>query len=1350
MVKPYIHWDPSANATLHVMPGEGPFIVDSAVNPQLFPLVVSKSESLEMYDDPRVDYIQGMKIVSGTPPKDGLRVSQYQYMPDGMTTGVGPGEPLPLDLLAVLPPPWSSSPLYTTLGWRMQLRGYIGSAKNTGFAADVKVKWADRDMRNISDTRGGFTGLNVRSCWNQPGFFTAFTNGFGLVHGKTPATANWYRTAYYYSAGSGTYGTNTIDNGIDNGFYRIILSGGASSLIRVQYWSGGGWVETDVFAQDLTALIPPIDDWREMVMIRADLFAGQNMVQPPTPPSWPDAETWFSLIETTQFEPFVIDVANWSYRDWIRHWDWLVDGSYRDYAIERQLPVKDLIHNTPGLRGAPSNLRVSDVDLGICVEFNDLTFLRSEAQYDQYGINNTGYVSPVPMDDTEYGHQVPFAMAGRFKFKDMEGWNQSYPIDILAAGAPWSTSPTTVYGIGIYWEFTGPEVGQGKLVLRARDVVAAVWVDIEVQFDAEDWDEQPVELAWAWSGARGWTIGRENYELRLLVNGATRGTVINQNFRIKGANDIQIGSMVGMSSTPNRRCFSGLFREAMVFVDAMTDQDFRTAWGDTAGFDNPSFEIASSDGRPGEAESWFWQSFQAIRGWAGFNEYHARLVQWATAFEEFAAGFHFPHAWIFANEAERLAAIDLTWQAIAAAEQNSWWAIAYGNEVFVALSYDGTNRVMRSTDLGLSWSPIADTESNGWAGIAYGNGVFVGVAYGGTNRVMRSTDFGLSWSPVAAAEANLWRSVAYGAGVFVAVSSSGTNQVMRSTDLGLTWQAVAAAEANSWADVTYGNGVFIAVANDGTNRVMRSTDLGQSWSPVAAAEANIWRSVTYGNSVFVAVASSGTNRVMRSTDLGLSWSPIVAAEQNSWRGIAYGNGVFVAVATTGTNRIMQSTDLGQSWLPVAATEQNSWQDVTYGGGVFVAITYNGTNRVMRSGFGFFTADDVGKMAWQQSDDTKWILDNYSPIEWSEADVGTNEDWINDFVQILYALFNDGIPLYETTLEIFAIWNFSPFAPPGLTIGPPWLDAYTLIEPYEDTLDAATGGTVPLDLPTGFRGWSDYITGLMAYPLQVDEFGEAWDTDPLSTAIGPLWHSGMGVNGRIQGAALTFPLDIVPDRRFLYIYLGYGEIIELELTTGTYADAAALAAMIENLWVAIVGAYTGCTFDAGENNISFGWDGVTSPSLTAVMSMFGRRVFSKNNDARIDIGFDELGPGGVDSRIVVPAAEVLTLPGGIEVDEDFWFDGWSTLLFDLQADPYSSTLFAREYDQVFAIFGAFDGAPDPTVYERYTLEGWIGAGAVWNPGPPPAGGAAYTDAMFDLGTVDMEEFEDVNWPDYPYP
>ena len=218
-----------------------------------------------------------------------------------------------------------------------------------------------------------------------------------------------------------------------------------------------------------------------------------------------------------------------------------------------------------------------------------------------------------------------------------------------------------------------------------------------------------------------------------------------------------------------------------------------------------------------------------------------------------------------------------SWTAVAASEANSWRSVAYGNGVWVAVSSDGTNRVMRSTDDGVTWSAVAAAEANGWVSVAYGNGVWVAVARTGTNRVMRSTNDGATWSAVAAAEANSWYGVAYGNGVWVAVAYSGTNRVMRSTDDGATWSAVAATEANNWFGVAYGNGVWVASAGDGTTRVMRSTDDGVTWSAVAATEANDWRSVAYANGVWVAVAYTGTNRVMRSVDAVASYSSSAGA-----------------------------------------------------------------------------------------------------------------------------------------------------------------------------------------------------------------------------------------------------------------------------------------------------------------------------------------------------------------------------------------------------------------------------------------------------------------------------------------
>jgi hypothetical protein len=173
---------------------------------------------------------------------------------------------------------------------------------------------------------------------------------------------------------------------------------------------------------------------------------------------------------------------------------------------------------------------------------------------------------------------------------------------------------------------------------------------------------------------------------------------------------------------------------------------------------------------------------------------------------------------------------------------------------------------MTSPD-GITWTARAAAEANVWYSVTYGNGLYVAVSNDGTNRVMTSPN-GITWTARAAAEANTWFSVTYGNGLYVAVSNDGTNRVMTSPD-GITWTARAAAEANTWYTITYSNGLFVAVAQSGTNRVMTSPD-GITWTARAAAEANAWVSVTYGNGQFVAISSIGTNRVMTSGDIAIS------------------------------------------------------------------------------------------------------------------------------------------------------------------------------------------------------------------------------------------------------------------------------------------------------------------------------------------------------------------------------------------------------------------------------------------------------------------------------------------------
>jgi len=59
-----------------------------------------------------------------------------------------------------------------------------------------------------------------------------------------------------------------------------------------------------------------------------------------------------------------------------------------------------------------------------------------------------------------------------------------------------------------------------------------------------------------------------------------------------------------------------------------------------------------------------------------------------------------------------------------ASEQNGWYSVTYGNGLFVAVSYDGTNQVMTSAD-GITWTARSASEQNQWYSVTYGNGLFV-------------------------------------------------------------------------------------------------------------------------------------------------------------------------------------------------------------------------------------------------------------------------------------------------------------------------------------------------------------------------------------------------------------------------------------------------------------------------------------------------------------------------------------------------------------------------------------------------------------------------------------------------
>lgn len=159
----------------------------------------------------------------------------------------------------------------------------------------------------------------------------------------------------------------------------------------------------------------------------------------------------------------------------------------------------------------------------------------------------------------------------------------------------------------------------------------------------------------------------------------------------------------------------------------------------------------------------------------------------------------------------------ILWATATAAEANGWQSVTYAktltgdtNSYFVAVALNGTHRVMYSSDGGTTWNTATASAPNQWVSITYGNNLLVAVSADGTDRVMTSNNVS-TWTAKSAAEANTWKSVTFQDTMFVAVSADGTNRSMVSFD-GSNWLSRPASEANSWRYVAGVNGIFIAVS----------------------------------------------------------------------------------------------------------------------------------------------------------------------------------------------------------------------------------------------------------------------------------------------------------------------------------------------------------------------------------------------------------------------------------------------------------------------------------------------------------------------------------------------------------
>ncbi|GEM_PF-4876961 len=279
-----------------------------------------------------------------------------------------------------------------------------------------------------------------------------------------------------------------------------------------------------------------------------------------------------------------------------------------------------------------------------------------------------------------------------------------------------------------------------------------------------------------------------------------------------------------------------------------------------------------------------------------------------------------------------------------------WSSVAFGNDVFVAVSYGSSDGAV-SRD-GSAWSAMKMPSAAPWSSIIYGDGTFIALSQSADAAYSHD---GSNWTAVKMPGINKWCSAAYGGGVFVALSA-GTNAAL-SHD-GSDWTSVSMPSNVRWKSITWGNNIFVAVAS--ANITATSPD-GFIWTlhPFFSGD---WRSVAFGNGVFTAVAYHSYCSVATSPD-GAAWTKKKDLDdhygffRNHWNSITFGNGAFVAVAVESSAAAASSG--GSTWQEISFPESPARNTVAYGNGVYVAVFGKGD-------------DDASGEATLKPDPSDWL------------------------------------------------------------------------------------------------------------------------------------------------------------------------------------------------------------------------------------------------------------------------------------------------------------------------------------------------------------------------------------------
>lgn len=404
------------------------------------------------------------------------------------------------------------------------------------------------------------------------------------------------------------------------------------------------------------------------------------------------------------------------------------------------------------------------------------------------------------------------------------------------------------------------------------------------------------------------------------------------------------------------------------------------------------------------------------------------------------------------------AGVTATWTLRTLPATASWYAVAYGLDKFVAVAGGASTAGAYSAD-GAKWTSTgALTTSGDWRSLTFGNDRFVALSYNSTNSNYSTN--GTSWTAGGALPGTRnWTSITYGEGTFVAVASGSTNGAY-STDGGVTWNNTTMPSAASWTSITYGNGRFVAVAT-GPSTTAAYSDDGITWNSATLPNSRSWVGVAFGNNVYTAIASGSTTGGAFSYD-GIGWQAITTLSQTV---------ACIAYTPTTWNSNDTLTIANNATVTVNTDQKKFWSAITLTNGKLV-ISNSSTSTGIR-----FTMGRVTGAAAASITPGSGIGDIEINGNWIELGTGDNSSGqtmtapFTDYIAALWVETASGSGVYEQWLNATGSYgDASPVLHEGLAaVGSGARGKFFIqqanADPYGPTLINGTDGSIAQKLLT---------------------------------------------------------------------------------------------------------------------------------------------------------------------------------------------------------------------------------------------------------------------------------------------